>query len=83
MHADASMGAWAVFHPASVEAVVGFELTPVGHGRAFEAPSGGFFVEVTFSEDLSGDDGKYNQYDMNLEKLVINNIFYFVNPKTF
>ena len=33
------------------------------------------FVEVTFSEDLSGDDGKYNQYDMNLEKLVINNIF--------
>ena len=32
------------------------------------------FVEVTFSEDLSGG-GKFNQYGVDLEKVVIDNIF--------
>ena len=32
------------------------------------------FVEVTFSQDLSGG-GNYNQYGVNLERLVIDNIF--------
>ena len=32
------------------------------------------FVEVTFSQDLSGG-GNFNQYGVNLERLVIDNIF--------
>lgn len=32
------------------------------------------FLEVTFSQDLNNQ-GKLNQYDMDLEKLVVNNIF--------
>ena len=36
------------------------------------------FVEVTFSEDLSGG-GKYNQYGVDLEKLVIGDIFEYYN----
>ena len=39
MHADAAMGAWSVFHPAGMEAVVGFELTPVGHRGALKTPA--------------------------------------------
>ena len=39
MHTDAAMGAWPVFHPAGVEAVVGFKLTPVGHGGTLETPA--------------------------------------------
>lgn len=32
------------------------------------------FLEVTFSQNLNNE-GKHNKYDMNLEKLVVNNIF--------
>lgn len=39
MHPDTTMSAWAVFHPTSVKAVVGFEFTPVWHGGTFKAPA--------------------------------------------
>lgn len=48
MHADTSVGAWAVFHPACMESVVCCEFTPVWHRRSFEAPSRRFFVDVGF-----------------------------------
>ena len=53
VHADASVGARAVFHPASVDSVIGREFTPVWHRCSFEAPAGGLFVEVGFFDIFS------------------------------
>ena len=53
VHADTSVGAWAVFHPASMDSVIGSEFTPVWHGRSFEAPAGGFFIDVGFFDIVS------------------------------
>ena len=49
MHADTAMSARGVFHPAGVEAVIGFELAPVGHGSSFEAPTRGFVAQVALT----------------------------------
>ena len=45
---DTAMGAWTVFHPTCMNAIVRLELTPVGHGCSFEAPSTGFAAEIAF-----------------------------------
>lgn len=49
VYTDAARCCWAMFEPASVEAVGWFEFTPVGHWCTFEAPARWFFTEVCFS----------------------------------
>ncbi len=49
MHANAAMGAGTVLHPAGMESIVCLELTPVGHGGAFEAPAGGLVAQVALT----------------------------------
>ena len=49
MQADAAMGAGAMFHPAGMKAVMGLEFAPVGHGSAFETPSGWLVAQVTLA----------------------------------
>ena len=45
VEADAAMAGGAMFDPACVDAVVGFELAPIGHGGSDEGPAWWFLVD--------------------------------------
>ena len=46
VESDTAMGAWAIFDPTGMDAIVRFEFAPIRHGCSFEAPSTGFAAEV-------------------------------------